>query len=178
MKLLLLRDADGAFTHQIKIGTADELKDHDPLREAVKKLKHEGVAVASYDHVARIWTNWVRNTGNPPTYEQLTDPATFLKVMADFLNSSQYISTWSIVNSSDEKFNLDDAIKLYPKAVTLAQPQYTALNDNFAKAMCSDMMRLERYLILLCAKLQISEEDISRAVDIPEDEDDMACGNT
>ena len=44
--------------------------------------------------------------------------------------------------------------------------------------MCSDMMRLERYLILLCAKLQISEEDISRAVDIPEDEDDMAFGNT
>ena len=88
----------------------------------------------------------MRNTGNPPTYEQLTDPATFLKVMADFLNSSQYISTWSIVNSSDEKFNLDDAIKLYPKAVTLAQPQYTALNDNFAKAMCSGMMRLERYL--------------------------------
>ena len=36
MKLLLIRDADGAFTQQIKIGTADELKDHDPLREAVK----------------------------------------------------------------------------------------------------------------------------------------------
>ena len=40
--------------------------------------------------------------------------------------------------------------------------------------MCSDMMRLERYLLLLCKKLQISEEDISRAVDIPEEEDDIS----
>ena len=40
--------------------------------------------------------------------------------------------------------------------------------------MCSDMMRLERYLILLCGKLQLSEEEISRAVDIPEEEDDIS----
>ena len=95
--------------------------------------------------------------------------------MANFLDSCEYIASWSIINSNDEKFDLADAIKLYPEAITLAQPQHTTpLNDTFAQAMCSDMMRLERYLILLCGKLQLSEEEISRAVDIPEEEDDIS----